>query len=184
MRRSARPPVSPPLPRRAIVWFLPSEVSGDVEAFRAGHDPTARTVAAHVTLVFPFASALSSVQVAAHVRRIASRWPVLPAEFAGSDAFEARFVYLRMTRGRQALAELHDQLYRGVLAPFLRQDFRYELHLTIGVADDVDACNAMLAQAAAALRQPIAATVASLCVVTLRSNGRIERGAEIPLGAP
>src|SRR5436309_424463 len=109
MRRSGRPPVRPPLPRRAIVWFLPAEVSGDVEAFRARHDPTAGALAVHVTLVFPFASALSSVQLAAHVRRIASRWPVLPVEFSGSDAFEARWVYLRMTRGRQALAELHDQ---------------------------------------------------------------------------
>jgi hypothetical protein len=33
------------------------------------------------------------------------------------------------------------------------------------------------------LRQPVVATIASLCVVTLRSNGRVERGAEIPLGA-
>jgi hypothetical protein len=33
------------------------------------------------------------------------------------------------------------------------------------------------------LRQPIASTVHALCVVTLRSDGRIERGNEIPLGA-
>jgi len=183
MRRSGHPPISSPLPRRAIVWFLPAEVSGEVEAFRALHDPTARAATAHVALVSPFASTLSSVQVAAHVRRVASRWPVLPVEFAGSDAFEARFVYLRMTRGQEALSELHDQLYRGVLAPFLRHDFRWELHLTIGVADNVDACNAMLAHAAAALRQPVVATIASLCVVTVHSNDRVERGEEIPLGA-
>jgi 2'-5' RNA ligase len=183
MRRSNRPPVSPPLPRRAVVWFPPAELLGDVEAFRAEHDPRTRAIPGHVTLVFPFASALTSVQVAAHVRRVAARWPLLPVEMAGSDAFEARWLYLRVTRGREALAELHDRLHRGVLAPFLRHDFPYVPHLTIGVAEDVDACNAALERAAMQLRQPIAATVHALCVVTLRSDGRIERGNEIPLGA-
>ncbi len=183
MRRSNRPPVSPPLPRRAVVWFPPAESLGDVEAFRAEHDPRARAIAGHVTLVFPFASALSSVQVAAHVRRVAARWPLLPVEMAGSDAFEARWLYLRVTRGKEALAELHDRLYRGVLAPFLHHDFPYVPHLTIGIAEDVEACNAALERAAMQLRQPIAATVHALSVITLRSDGRVERGAEIPLGS-
>jgi 2'-5' RNA ligase len=183
MRRSGGAAASAPLPRRAVVWFPPAEVLGDIEAFRAEHDPRARAIAAHVTLVFPFASALTSVQIAAHVRRVAARWPVLPVEIFGSDAFAAQWLYLRVTRGRQALMELHGRLYRGVLAPFLRHDFPYEPHLTIGVADDVAACNAALARAATQLRQPVAATVNALCVVTLRSDGRIERGTEIPLGA-
>ena len=119
----------------------------------------------------------------ADVRRVAARWPVLPVEIAGSDAFEARFLYLRVTRGREALTELHDRLYRGVLAPFRRHDFPFQPHLTIGVAPDVDVCNAALDRAAMQLRQPIASTVHALSVVTLRSDGRIERGNEIPLGA-
>ena len=56
-------------------------------------------------------------------------------------------------------------------------------HLTIGIAEDVAACNAALERAAMQLRQPIAATVNALCVVTLRSDGRVERVAEIPLGS-
>jgi hypothetical protein len=183
MRRGGGQSASPPLARRAVVWFPPAEVLRDVEAFRAQHDPRAAAIAAHVTFVFPFASALTYQQVAAHVRRVAARWPVLPVEMSGSDAFAAQWLYLRVTRGREALAELHDRLYRGVLAPFLRHDFRFEPHLAIGVAGNVDACNAALARAALELRRPIAATLHALNVVTLRSDGRIERGAEIPLGA-
>ena len=63
----------PPLPRRAIVWFPPADLLADVECFRALHDPLAGTLPAHVTLVFPFASALGAVQVAAHVRRAVAR---------------------------------------------------------------------------------------------------------------
>ena len=110
MRRGGGPAASPPLPRRAVVWFPPPEILHDVEAFRVQHDPRAGAIAAHVTLVFPFASDLSSVQVGAHVRRVAARWPLLPVEMSGSDAFAAQWLYLRVTRGRQALTELHGRL--------------------------------------------------------------------------
>lgn len=183
MRRRPRQVLRPRLPRRALVWFPPAARLESIEAFRARHDPLAATIPAHVTLVFPFASSLSALQIATHVRRVAAGWPVLPVAFAGSDAFDAQWVHLRVTRGRHALAELHDRLYRGILAPFLRVEFAYEPHLTIGRAADTSACAAMLRAAEESLRAPVEATLDALTLLTLRGNGRVERLCDIPLGS-
>ena len=183
MRRRPRQPVRPQLPRRALAWFPPPAQLQTVESFRAQHDPTAPVLPVHLTLVFPFASSLSALQIVTHIRRVVANWPVLPIVFSGCAAFEAQWVYLRVTRGRQALQELHGRLYRGILAPFLREEFAFEPHLTVGRAPDAAACGTMLREAEIALRAPIEATVDVLTLVTLRTNGRIERHSDIPLGA-
>jgi 2'-5' RNA ligase len=182
MRRRSRQPARPHLPRRAIVWFPPASAMTAVETFRAAHDPLADVMPAHVTLVFPFASSLSTLQIATHVRRTIARWPVLPVAFGGTGAFDAQWVHLRVTRGRHALEELHARLYRGVLAPFLRAEFSYEPHLTIGRAPDMAACATMLATAESVLQRPLEATMVALSLITLRSNGAVEHGADMPLG--
>ena len=68
----------PPLPRRAVVWFPPFPLDAPIEPFRRRYDPMADALPAHVTLVFPFPTNLTSVQLASHVRRIVGNWPSLP----------------------------------------------------------------------------------------------------------
>jgi 2'-5' RNA ligase len=164
-------PPRPALPRRAVVAFLP-ELPAAIEDFRAVHDPLAGTLPAHVTLVFPFASSLSGVQVAAHVRRIVARWPVVPVTLSGAGAYDHRWVHLRVTRGRDAIVELHDRLYRGALAPFLRREFDYEPHVTIGRAATPAACEALVAAARSQFVRPVDAVLRSLAIVALPSDDR------------
>jgi 2'-5' RNA ligase len=172
----------PPLPRRAIVWFPPRELVEDVERFRALHDPLAAVLPAHVTLVFPFASSLGSAQVAAHVRRAVARWPVLPVRLAGLGHFHADWIYLRVTQGQAAVTALHDRLYRGALAPFLRRDLPYEPHLTIGRAPDAAACEILLdAARTAGLDRPRHAVMRALTLCAL-GDGGVKPEAEFPLG--
>ena len=180
--RRARTPPRPPLTRRAIVAFPVAADLRAVEAFRELHDPQALAIAAHLTLVFPFASALSSLQIATHVRRVAARWPVLPISLEGVDAHAAQWVHLRVTRGREPLVELHDRLYRRVLAAFLSPGFEYLPHLTIARASDARACDALLAQARATFTRPIEASLRTLSLVSPSSDGRATIDAEIALG--
>ena len=171
------------LPRRAIVWFPPTALLTDVEAFRAQHDPLASLLPAHVTLVFPFESSLSALQVAAHVRRIAARWPRVPVRIESACALLGEWVNLPLTSGRDAVVEMHDRLYGGVLAPFLRRDLRYDPHLTVGRAADADACEMMLAAARLAFPRALEATLDSLTICTLAADGRrVVREYEIGVG--
>ena len=182
MIRRVRMPPRPPLVRRAIVAFPNGGGLDDLEAFRARHDPLASSIRAHVTFVFPFASTLSGLQVLTHVRRVAGRWPVLPVRIDGVDAFAWEWVHLRITRGREAIVELHDRLYRRALAPFLRTEFDYTPHVTIGRADLPDACEAMLREARAKFARPRDAVLRSLAIVALPPDAPLHVEAEVPLG--
>ena len=182
MRRRAPPRLRAALPQRAIVAF-PDPAPSTLERFRAVHDPLASRLAAHVTLVFPFASGLSDLQLLAHMRRVVRRWPVLPVTLAGIGAYHAEWVHVRVTRGAEAVAELHDRLYRGALAPFLRREFAYEPHVTIGRAADATACSAMLAAADAAVRSPLNAILRELVLVRITPRGGVHEIAAVALGA-
>jgi 2'-5' RNA ligase len=173
----------PRLPRRAVVWFPPAAIVDDVERFRAVNDPLAPAIAAHVTLVFPFASTLGMVQVAAHVRRAAARWPSLPVRLEGLGHFHADWVHVRVTLGCAAVTALHDRLYRGALAPFLRRELAYEPHVTIGRAVDPRACSAMIEAARAArLDRPRDAVMRALTLCRVHDDGSVTPEMEFALG--
>jgi 2'-5' RNA ligase len=173
----------PALPRRALVWFPAAAGVADVERFRARHDPLAAALPAHLTLVFPFASSLGAIQVAAHVRRVVARWPALPVRYEGLGHFHADWVYLRVARGHAATVELHERLYRGALAPFLRRDLPYEPHLTIARAAPAHDADGLIAAArAAGLDRPREDVMRTLTLVRLGGNDILVPEAEFPLG--
>ena len=62
MRRGRAPP-RPELPRFAVAWFPGFPGIERIEAFRKRHDPMAGLIPAHLTLVFPFPTALTQLQV-------------------------------------------------------------------------------------------------------------------------
>jgi hypothetical protein len=91
-------------------------------------------------------------------------------------------VNLRVTQGRSAVVELHDRLYRGVLAPFLRDDIAYDPHLTLARTDDAGDSAALAEAARVALVHPVDATLDMLSVCTLASDARIVHRRDIALG--
>ena len=181
--RRARTPPRPPLARRAVVAFIDGAGAPSIEAFRARHDPLASALQPHVTFVFPFGSTLSSMQVAAHVRKVAARWPVLPIRLEGVDAWAAEWVHLVVTQGREAIVELHDHLYVRALAPFLRSEFEYRPHVTLARAPEAAGCAAILGEARATFTRPLDFVLRSLAVLSLRPDGAIGIDAEIGRGA-
>ena len=72
--------------------------------------------------------------------------------------------------------------YRRVLAPFLRRDFDYAPHVTVGRADDVAICERMLREARVTFPRPIDAVLRSLSILALPPDGSLSVEAEIPLG--
>jgi len=182
MRRRAPARSRPALPQRAIVAF-PDPAPAALERFRTEHDPLTARMPAHLTLVFPFVSGLSDLQVTAHMKRVLRRWPVLPVTLAGLGVYHAEWVHVRVTRGAEGVIELHDRLYRGALAPFLRPEFTYEPHVTIGRAADAGQCGSMLVAAGEALRAPINAVLRELVLVRITGRGAVHDVASVPLGA-
>jgi len=127
LRRAPRPP----LPRFAVAWFPQFRGLERIEAFRSRHDPVASLIPAHVSLVFPFPTALTQLQVETHVRRVVSGWPPIPVTFRALRMHANEFVFLMASRGAASIAGLHDRLYTRSLAPHLRPEFPYEPHITL-----------------------------------------------------
>jgi 2'-5' RNA ligase len=170
-----RAPPRPALPRYAVAWF-PSFVGIEqVEAFRERHDPMAALIPAHLTLVFPFATALTPLQIGTHVRNVVSRWPPISTTFRRAEIRASEFVFLLAGRGAASIVALHDRLYSRSLRHHLRPEFPYEAHITIARNADAAALDAALEQAQVELCRGFADTLREVALLAVDRNGRIDR---------
>lgn len=109
-----------------------------LQQIREQHDAElAQVVAPHFTLVFPLA-AMEPQQVIQHVKAQVQSWQQIPfvlrCALPYKDALsEATSVFLVPEEGLSALINLHDALYRGVLASALRLDIPFLPHITVGM---------------------------------------------------
>ena len=121
----------PTLPRRAVVWFPQFANQTVIDRFRGTHDPLAQALPPHVTLVFPFNSRLTLDQLAAHAQKVLRMWPCFPVVMHGFWSAQNEFIGVGAQVGAEAMIEMHDRLYRGPLAEFLRSEFDYAPHITL-----------------------------------------------------
>ncbi len=177
LRRAPRPP----LPRFAVAWFPEFPGIERIEAFRRAHDPVAALIPAHLSLVFPFSTALSQLQVATHVRRVVSGWPPIPVSFRAVRMHANEFVFLMASRGAASIVGLHDKLYTRSLAPHLRAEFAYEPHITIARHAEWSALEAAYAEARNAFGDEFSGVIREVALLSVGRTGKIARLATFPL---
>lgn len=157
-----------------------------IQAFRADHDPQFRIVAPHVTLVFPLDEGLEE-ELVAHVRQVTKSSPklsftlrcatMMPDLSSGSS--QAAHVFLTPDEGYSALVKLHDRLYTGPLAPYLRLDIPFVPHITVGQTAERETAH-RLAGELNAQELAIAGEIARLTVIRFH-NGLVSNLVELPL---
>jgi 2'-5' RNA ligase len=171
----------PPLPRYAVAWFPAFDGIERVEAFRRRHDPMAALIPAHLTLVFPFPTALKRLQVETHVKRVVSRWPALPVSFRAVRMEANEFVFLMAARGAESVVALHDALYTRSFRPALRRDLPYDPHITLARNASLAALEAAFDGARDEFGRELSGTMREVSLLAVGSDGRIERLTDIPL---
>ena len=174
----------PALPRFAVAWFPRFAGIERIEAFRRRHDPGAAAIAAHLSLVFPFGTALSALQVETHVRRVAGRWPPIPVTFRRARIHANEFVFLMAARGAASITALHDKLYTRSLLPHLRRDLPYEPHITLARNPSLETLEAALAEADETFRGELGDVIREVALLSVGRDGRITILREIPLHVP
>ncbi|HET7729702.1 MAG TPA: 2'-5' RNA ligase family protein [Usitatibacter sp.] len=182
MGRLKRPP-RPPLPRFAVAWFPAFDGIERIEAFRGRHDPAAPLIPAHLSLVFPFATALTRLQVETHVRRIVSPFPPIALGFRGVRLEANEFVFLMAQRGRAAVIELHDRLYSRSLRHHLRPDLPYSPHITLARQPAFDALERTFEEAQEAFGGEFHDVMREVTLLAVARDGRIERLETFPLNS-
>ena len=114
-----------------------------IESFRARRDPQASRIRAHFTFVFPAElEARLAVEHASAVLQGATSIPfvVRRAEPVPNLVDGGGQVFLVPEEGRDEIVALHDQLYGGLLRPFLREDIPFLPHITVGGAATFGDC--------------------------------------------
>ena len=169
----ARTTSRPPLPRFAVAWFPRFEGIERIEAFRRRHDPMAALVPAHLSLVFPFPTALSALQVETHVQRVVSRWPPIPVTFRHVRIQASEFLFLMASRGAASITALHDKLYTRSLRPHLRRDLPYEPHITLARYPGYEALESALDEARHEFRGELGEVIREVTLLAVARTGRI-----------
>ena len=141
----------------------------------------AELIPAHLSLVFPFATALKRIQVETHVRRVVSRWPVIPTSFRAVKMEANEFVFLMASRGASSITALHDALYTRSLRHHLRPEFTYAPHITIARYKAIEPLEAAFDEARDLFGREIGDTLREVDLLAVAPDGRIERLSTLPL---
>ena len=165
--------------QRALVFFPQGNGLHVIESLRRRFDPLASEIAAHATLVFPFASDVSDVDLRAHVEHALEGQPPFRVRFEGVSEVEEEYLFLDAVIGGERLADLNDRLYGGLLAEYRSTAHVYRPHITLGRVRDGEARRQAL-DAARALTPVVDEIVRGVSVFRLGENGGTE-GPIIPL---
>ena len=171
----------PALPRFAVAWFPRFRGLERVEAFRARHDPMAANIPAHLSLVFPFGTNLSRLQVETHVRRVAAQWPPVSTTFRTIRIHANEFVFLLASRGASSITAFHDRLYTRSLRPHRRPEFPYEPHITIARQPEPARLERAYDEARDEFPGEYADVMREVELLAVGADGRIESLCNVPL---
>ena len=123
---------------RAIVIFPTFADAARIERLRRAYDPLADFIAPHLTLVFPFTSAIATEALATHMRRATRDLAPFEVTLREVTGHMGEYLFLNVKRGADQLVALHDQLYSGALATYLAPDHTFTPHLTVGRLDSAE----------------------------------------------
>ena len=114
-----------------------------IETIRREFDPLAHQIAAHITLVFPFASDFSTRKLRDHVANAIAGCSAFAVSYAGIRKAENEYVFLDLAAGREQVTDLHHRLYSGPLRQFLATS-PFVPHTTVARTSDPDRLDAAL----------------------------------------
>ena len=115
----------------AVVCY-PEIDTENIELFRKKHDPTFKLIRAHITLVFGVDQSVSVESLSDHVRTVLEHWRSFDIELGGFTKSWDHWLFLTLTKGNEKVIRLHDELYEGILEPYLRTDIQFIPHIGLG----------------------------------------------------
>ena len=135
--------------KRAIVLFPKFSNIEAIQAVRERFDPLANYITPHITLVFPFESALSTEELKAHLCHTLAGMKQFTVNLNGvTGDFRDGYLFLNVKQGNDSIIDLHDRLYSGALEPFLLRKVTYCPHITVGRVEEPSAFDLALEELA------------------------------------
>ena len=130
----------------ALVHY-PAIDTRHIDALRRKYDPQVDLISPHITLLFPVPDSIGESSLVSHLEHVLSHSPSFPIHLRGLEQSANHYLFLVLQEGRPEAIDLHDRIYTGMLAPFLRTDLPYSPHITLGSFGDAELCSQALREA-------------------------------------
>jgi hypothetical protein len=105
-----------------------------IEVFRGKYDPFVGSWKPHIPFMFPVAcSEVGEEKLTAHIETVLRNWKPFPVHIEGFRKSWDHWLFLLLKEGNEEATALHDELYTGILSPYLRRDIEYIPHIGIGL---------------------------------------------------
>jgi len=103
-----------------------------IESFRKKYDSTYQLIRPHLPIVFRIDQSISKQSYIDHVRAVLKHWKPFDIELSGFAKSWDHWLFLILKKGNDKVIRLHDELYGGIFAPYLRTDIQYIPHIGLG----------------------------------------------------
>jgi len=97
----------------------------DFHRFRNKYEPFSSLIVEHVTFVFPTPSEIGLENLKKHISEVLKKWQTFDIHINGIDITWDNWMYLTVKEGNSKVVKLHDDLYTGILEPYLRKDLPF-----------------------------------------------------------
>jgi 2'-5' RNA ligase len=120
----------------ALVYYpeFDERTRENIQAFRRKYDSFVDYWEPHMTFIFPVPCIeVGEAKLIKHIERVLKRWKPFPIRIAGFKKSWDHWLLLLLKRGNEKAIALHDELYIGVLSPYLRRDIEYIPHIGLAL---------------------------------------------------
>lgn len=122
---------------RAALLYYPKfdrRTEESIRAFRMKYDPFVDFWGPHIPFIFPVpCNAVEEGKFMEHVEAVLKNWAPFPIRIGGFAKSWDHWLFLLLKEGNKEAIALHDELYTGAFAPYLRRDIEYIPHIGIGL---------------------------------------------------
>jgi hypothetical protein len=106
----------------------------NIEAFRRKYNPFTGSLKPHIPFIFPVpCSEVQETKLTKHVETVLNNWKPFHIHIEGFKKSWDHWMLLLVKEGNEEAIALHDEMYTGVLSPYLRKDIEYVPHIGIGL---------------------------------------------------
>ena len=116
----------------ALVYYPKIEHEG-FHSFRRRYEPYSELLPEHVPFVFPVPEVIGREKLETHIEQVVKTCKPFDVHFCTLEKTWDHWLYLGAKEGHDAVVELHDKLYTGILSPYLREDLPFYPHIALGL---------------------------------------------------
>jgi 2'-5' RNA ligase len=133
--------------KRCIMIFPRFDNMEVINEIRREFDPLYKHVSPHITLVFPFDSGITTLELKEDLIKSINGFNEFNLKLQGISGGEGNYLFLNVALGGEFLLELQRRIYSGVLEQYIPKFLdlnKYIPHLTVGRIPDQTEFNAAL----------------------------------------